>query len=264
MHNIDVRTNDNTINIDLEFSVVNSSYYKVIISSTSNIYINYAGFSRLIFDKTAIEALGNDYFNYGVAEAINNNQLSTTIPPDILPDNLYYGLHSFTITSGLSEIIFTSAYNTTSGYIGFTPVLPYVFSKMKFSYMHHKTRTCPAAFPYYNISELLCYDVCNDRWYGDPVTMTCKPCLYDCLSCTNASACSACSNSSDFRELASSRCQPTPGYYDDGTNSSAAKPCTSPCATCQSTGTNCLSCTTGYYLSGNNCLSCNLAIPNCS
>lgn len=67
MHNIDVRTNDNTINIDLDFAVVNASFYKVTISSTSNIYINYAGFSRLIFDKTAIEALGNDYFNYGIA-----------------------------------------------------------------------------------------------------------------------------------------------------------------------------------------------------
>jgi hypothetical protein len=73
MHNIDVRTYDNTINIDLDFIVINSSYYKVTISSTSNIYINFAGFSRLIFDKTAIEALGNDYFNYGIAEAVNNN-----------------------------------------------------------------------------------------------------------------------------------------------------------------------------------------------
>lgn len=116
--------------------------------------LNFAGFSRLIFDKTAIEALGNDYFNYGIVAATDNNstQLSTTIPPDILPANLYYGLHSFTITTGLSALSFTSAYNVTSGVIGYQSVLPYVFSKMKFSYMHHKTRKCPAGYPYYNIS----------------------------------------------------------------------------------------------------------------
>jgi hypothetical protein len=117
-------------------------------------FINYAGFSRLIFDKTAIEALGNDYFNYGIISAINNNssQLSTTIPPNILPANLYYGLHSFTITTGLAALSFTSSYDVNSGFIGYVPVAPYVFSKMKFSYMHHKTRTCPAGYPYYNIS----------------------------------------------------------------------------------------------------------------
>jgi hypothetical protein len=49
--------------------------------------LNYAGFSRLIFDKTAIEAMGNDYFNYGMVLPINSNFLtfSTTIPPNILP-----------------------------------------------------------------------------------------------------------------------------------------------------------------------------------
>jgi len=58
----------------------------------------------MIFDKTAIEAMGDDYFNYGIVSSTNDNQpnLQTVIPPDIIPDNLFYGMHSFTIETGLS------------------------------------------------------------------------------------------------------------------------------------------------------------------
>jgi len=54
MHYINVITYDNTIDIHLNFTVLNSSFYTVIITSTSKINLQYAGFSRLIFDKTAI------------------------------------------------------------------------------------------------------------------------------------------------------------------------------------------------------------------
>ena len=61
--------------------------------------LKYAGFSRLIFDKTVIEAMGNDYFDYGIVDSLKNNAtaLSTVIPPDIIPSNLFYGMHSFNI-----------------------------------------------------------------------------------------------------------------------------------------------------------------------
>ena len=87
MHYIDCNTSDTTINIDLNFTLLNSSFYTVIITSSSKMTLNYAGFSRLIFDKTDIEAMGNDYFNYGIIHSFNNNAttLSTTIPPDIIP-----------------------------------------------------------------------------------------------------------------------------------------------------------------------------------
>lgn len=266
LHYLDVTTYDGTIDINLDFTLVNGSFYTVIISSSSYIEINYAGFSRLIFDKTAIEALGSDYFNYGIIGAIDNNssQLSTTIPPDILPANLYYGLHSFTIITGLSKLSFTSSYNTTSGFIGYQSVVPYVFSQMKFSFMHHKTRTCPAGYPYYNISEMLCYDTCNLRWYGDTSTMTCKPCRYDCYTCINSTACVTCNSTTDFRSLNGTSCSAINGYYDNGTNSTVASQCTSPCATCQTSATHCLSCISGYYLSSYSCLVCSLAITNCT
>jgi hypothetical protein len=142
----------------------------------------YAGFSRLIFDKTAIEALGNDYFHYGIVTSTNDNatQLLINIPPDIIPENLFFGLHSFHLTSGTSWLDFSSTYNITSGDLQLTRLGSYSYQQMKYSYMHHKTRTCPPSHPYYNISELLCYDQCAVGWYADLTTMTCKQCLYDC------------------------------------------------------------------------------------
>ena len=154
MHYIYLRTYDTTIDLNLDFILVNGSYYRVTVSTTSHIWVRYAGFSRIIFDKTAIEAMGNDYFNYGIVTSTNDNTpaLQTTIPPDIIPFNLYYGMHSFNIQTGLSELNFTSAYTINTGAIGFTQIGTYSFAQMKWSYMHHKTRTCPASHPYYNIS----------------------------------------------------------------------------------------------------------------
>lgn len=54
MHYIDCNTGDFTIDLDLSFTLLNASYYSVVIKSTSAMTVNYAGFSRLIFDKTAI------------------------------------------------------------------------------------------------------------------------------------------------------------------------------------------------------------------
>ena len=142
------------VDLNLNFNLVNASYYGVSIATTSHMWVRYAGFSRLIFDKTAIEALGNDYFNYGIVASTNDNTpaLQTTIPPDIIPSNLFFGMHSFNIQTGLSELNFTSAYTITSGAIGLTQRGSYSFAQKKWSYMHHKTRKCPGTHPYYNIS----------------------------------------------------------------------------------------------------------------
>jgi len=193
----------------------------------------------------------------------NNTALSTTIPPDIIPSNLYYGMHSFTITTGLSTLDFTSSYGTSSGAIGYTSQGTFSYSKMQFSYMHHKTRTCPSNYPYYNIAEVLCYNVCETGWYGASSTMTCQQCLYDCYTCTNGTACSSCNAGTDFRTMSGSRCVPITGYYDTNTNTTIASTCTSPCVTCQNSPTSCLTCISGYYASNFVCLNCTLALPNC-
>lgn len=262
VHYIDLISYDSTIDIDLNFTVLNQSFYSVTYKSTSNMWLNYAGFSRLIFDKTAIEAMGNDYFSYGIIQSTNSNDAlwSTTIPPDIITNNLYYGIHSFFISS-TSNIAFSSSYNITSGFLGYSSGIGFSYTKIKFSYMHHKTRVCPAGYPYYNISEQLCYDQCSVRWYGS-TSMICLPCLYDCYTCSNGTTCSSCNATTDYRSLSTNRCIPLAGYYENG--STQAQPCSSPCATCVTTASHCLSCITGYYLNGTNCLPCSSAITNCS
>ena len=218
MHYIHAVTYDTTLDVALDFRLINSSFYAFVISSTSNIYLNYVGFSRLIFDKTAIEAMGNDYFNYGIADSLNGNAstLSTVVPPNIIPQNLFYGMHSFNVQTGLSELNFTSNYGVATGFIGLTAVGSYAYAEMKFSFMHHKTRQCPASNPYYNLTEMLCYDQCAVTWFGDAASMTCKQCLYTCLTCTSATTCATCDATNDFRVLSGSQCVPLAGYFDTG------------------------------------------------
>jgi hypothetical protein len=65
--------------------------------------------------------MGNDYFDYGIVAGSNNANLITTIPPDILPSNLFYGLHSFTISTGVGQLNYKSNYTISSGSIGLYP-----------------------------------------------------------------------------------------------------------------------------------------------
>ncbi len=64
-HMINATSTALCFNIDIIFRVLNSSFYEVTISSYCNMVMNQFGFSRIIFDKTAIQALGFCYFQYG-------------------------------------------------------------------------------------------------------------------------------------------------------------------------------------------------------
>lgn len=112
LHYLECDTNDGSMDVGLNFSLLNGSYYTVIISTTSNMYLNYAGFSRLIFDKTLIESLGEHYFDYGIVNGTDT--CGMTIPPTIQPDNFFYGIHSFS-SSNPSQYYFGSTYNATTG-----------------------------------------------------------------------------------------------------------------------------------------------------
>jgi hypothetical protein len=72
--------------------------------------------------------MGNDYFDYGVVIGLNNANVVTTIPPEILPSNLFFGLHSFTISTGVSQLNYKSNYTISTGSIGFYPQTGFVYT----------------------------------------------------------------------------------------------------------------------------------------
>ena len=80
------------------------------------------------------------------------NEKTLLVVVDELTENLYYGMHSFTLKSGISCFTYSSSYNVSSGFMAFLNSSNCGFATMRFSYMHHKTRTCPPGYPYYNIS----------------------------------------------------------------------------------------------------------------
>ncbi len=88
--------------------------------------------------------------------------------------------------------------------------------------MHHKSRKCPESNPYYNLTEMLCYDLCAVTWFGDTATMTCKRCFYTCYTCTSSTTCKTCNDTTDFRTLSGSQCIPLAGYYDTGSQNRIA------------------------------------------
>ena len=120
-----ITSNTGEIDIDLNFSLINGSFYTLVISTQADMTLNNIAISRMIFDKTAIEAIGNDYFDYGIVAGTNNADLVTTIPPDILPSNLFFGIHSFAIPASVGKIYYKSNYTINTGSIGLYPQTGY-------------------------------------------------------------------------------------------------------------------------------------------
>jgi cysteine-rich repeat protein len=138
------------------------------------------------------------------------------------------------------------------------------FNNLVFTIVIFEFKECDPTTPYYMLATDICYDICPARYYGDSQFL-CQPCplsSYDCYQCNSSGLCTTCSNSTDFRVMNSStnRCNPMPGYYDEGTNNSTAKPCNSNCKTCITTSIYCTSCNPKFYLIPNECIPC---MTNC-
>lgn len=70
--------------------------------------------------------------------------------------------------------------------------------------------------------------------YFSEVTFKYESCASDCLTCTNSLVCATCSANIDFRVLnqETKRCDPLPGYTNDGNSSKAKKCAASSCISC--------------------------------
>lgn len=66
------------------------------------------------------------------------------------------------------------------------------FVSISFMYWSFKKRECPAGYPFFQISTLLCYDVCPDGTYPDTILDICPLCHYSCLTCSAYDVCTNC------------------------------------------------------------------------
>lgn len=78
---------------------------------------------------------------------------------------------------------------------------------------------------------------CAKRYYLDSAADTCRPCSYDCMTCSSGDKCLTCDNSlqQSKRKLNSAgRCEcPLTGYYDDkSAENIICQKCDSRCLTC--------------------------------
>lgn len=114
-----------------------------------------------------------------------------------------------------------------------------------------------------------CTSCANDTLYLSSGTcLECSSAIIGCLTCSDSTTCTSC-NSSDNRQLNpnTSQCDPIPGFYNDPQNDPVAQLCSSPCATCQSGPSTCVTCVNNTYgvdLSNSSCLPCSMITPNCA
>lgn len=93
--------------------------------------------------------------------------------------------------------------------------------------------------------------VCARRHFLDASQDTCKPCSYDCMTCSQIDKCLTCDNSllQTKRKLNNiGRCDcPSVGYYDDKASEDiVCQKCSSKCLTCNGPHLHdCISCPVG-------------------
>jgi proprotein convertase subtilisin/kexin type 5 len=99
-----------------------------------------------------------------------------------------------------------------------------------------------------------CSSTCPNGFYPD-ITLVCLACNTTCTTCSSFNVCTSCTTtflSNTGQCVSSSSCQS--GTYGSTSNYTCS-PCTSPCATCNQSATNCTSCITNTWLTNNQCQS---------
>lgn len=207
-HTFDLFQGNKCFDLQNTLRILNQSFYEVNITANCTALTLYKfGASRLIFDKTTIEADGYYYFSYGSISATNSNTSSLTFATNPYFSGSYMlGLNSFAL-SGMTKIKFVSLTGTTTSISSNTG-----FDLLKFYYWSLKYRSCPTTNPYYYPTDGLCYDICPNGTYANTTSKMCLACSYTCLTCSSYSNCSSC-NSSNFRTLNLFTCKPNNGYY---------------------------------------------------
>jgi hypothetical protein len=129
---------------------------------------------------------------------------------------------------------------------------------------------CRAGYVFYDQSD--CVPICDSNQYLNNKTYECMACNWTCLSCAgNNETCTDC-RPGDYlysRPIPFTYKRPCNvlanvalgGYFLSG---AVALPCTFPCLTCLTTGTNCQSCYRGYFLNGAVCTKCTAPCYECS
>jgi proprotein convertase subtilisin/kexin type 5 len=114
---------------------------------------------------------------------------------------------------------------------------------------------CSACVSPYYLQSLTCVTTCASNYFSNSTTRLCTLCPTGCLTCTGGtlSACLSCTSItlsngtlvSYYKQPTGTQCSTTcPNLYFPNTNTNICDGCNNGCATCQTTPTNCLTCTT--------------------
>lgn len=118
--------------------------------------------------------------------------------------------------------------------------------------------SCSSGY-YIDVVHRSCVYVCPLGLYLDPPSYQCLQCPYPCASCTAMNVCLSCLSTTtnptflDGGSCVSSCLSAT--TYENATTG-RCEICTSPCLTCSRSGTNCTSCSAGYFVLNGSTGSC--------
>jgi hypothetical protein len=150
-----------------------------------NLTVTRFSFNQIIYNSAGWDPLVSPYLN-AYEWIISNSSSSNSIfqIDSVLFNNQFIiGLKTFYTTQGQSTLDFNAVEGTYSGFYGVqvqpstpsnTSLIGLESSVVSVFYM--MTFTCPTGFPYLNITDKQCQDICGGFGYTNTTDNTCREC----------------------------------------------------------------------------------------
>lgn len=100
-----------------------------------------------------------------------------------------------------------------------------------------------------------CNAECPVGTYKSEATLTCEPCINNCLTCLTQDVCLSCTPGTFFLDTECLEVCPVTSITYDTVTRQECDLCIEPCYTCEGTTSTCTSCITGFYFHENECVS---------
>ncbi len=173
--------------LNVTCSITASTTATVSVTVHPNTLVSSLTVHMFVYDSVALAVTSVYFVDYTITSSYQGVQkVFMSLPKGYFDTNFIGGFASFSIVNNV-EFNVTLAIPSNNTF--YTPTTSLYDSVPQ---AQIRLRLCPAAFPYYNKIDGLCYSTCPSTTYPDTSAFVCYSCPSNCLTCLNTTVCTLC------------------------------------------------------------------------
>ena len=157
-----VATSTDPLSLDITYSILNNSHYSMTLTAGYNVTITRYSFNQIFYTTSDWNTTVSPYLNaYSWSIADSTSSSNIFVDSTLVNNQFIIGIKTFTANIGQATLDFNAVYGTYSGNYG-VQVQPSTPSNSSLtgltstvtSVLYMMSYTCPAGFPYLNITSM--------------------------------------------------------------------------------------------------------------